>query len=317
MENIFKKPKYIIILGTTGSGSGAIFDYLNGRNDLYNPLGDQEYPLPMLPNGLMSLESISGKAFDPAITEFALIQFKFIAHQLMEYWFKRTKNDDLKKKIPLFKKEIDQFIKEISFGDFPMKLFWRELMETPEQYIFDRLKKRIGFKKKIPQSRLIVSQKDLIIAAQKLHNNMFCIDSNDRPVLLDQGGSGWNPTESTKYFEDHKIVLVTRDPRDQFAELRQYKKAESVEGFIEWYGEMQRRLNLINDPNILIVKFEDFVMNNEQSIKKLCEHTAISLDIKSTYQSNLSKKNICKFSNLVLQNEIEKIEKVFKEYTFN
>ena len=317
MENIFKKPKYIIILGTTGSGSGAIFDYLNGRNDLYNPLGDQEYPLPMLPNGLMSLESISGKAFDPAITEYALIQFKFIAHQLMEYWFKRTKNDDLKKKIPLFKKEIDQFIKEISFGDFPMRLFWRELMETPEQYIFDRLKKRIGFKKKIPQSRLIVSQKDLIIAAQKLHNNMFCINSNGCPVLLDQGGSGWNPTESTKYFEDHKIVLVTRDPRDQFAELRQYKKAESVEGFIEWYGEMQRRLNLINDPNILIVKFEDFVMNNEQSIKKLCEHTAISPDIKSTYQSNLSKKNICKFSNLVMQNEIEKIERVFKEYTFN
>ena len=317
MENFYKKPKYIIVLGTTGSGSGAIFDYLNGRNDLYNPLVDQEYPLPMLPNGLMSLEAISGKAFDPAITEYALIQFKFIANQLMEYWFKKTKNDDLKKKIPFFKKEIDQFIKEISFGDFPMRLFWRELMETPEQYIFDRLKKRIGFKKKDPQSRLIVGQKDLIIAAQKLHNNMFCINSNERPVLLDQGGSGWNPTESTKYFEDHKIVLVTRDPRDQFAELRQYKKADSVEGFIEWYGEMQRRLNLINDPNILIIKFEDFVMDNEKSIKKICDHTAISLDIKSSYQSHLSKKNISKFSNFVLQNEIEKIEKVFKDYTFN
>ena len=317
MENFYKKPKYIIVLGTTGSGSGAIFDYLNGRNDLYNPLVDQEYPLPMLPNGLMSLEAISGKAFDPAITEYALIQFKFIAHQLMEYWFKKTKNDDLKKKIPFFKKEIDQFIKEISFGDFPMRLFWRELMETPEQYIFDRLKKRIGIKKKNPQSRRIVGQKDLIIAAQKLHNNMFCINSNERPVLLDQGGSGWNPTESTKYFEDHKIVLVTRDPRDQFAELRQYKKADSVEGFIEWYGEMQRRLNLINDPNILIIKFEDFVMDNEKSIKKICDHTAISLDIKSSYQSHLSKKNISKFSNFVLKNEIEKIEKVFKDYTFN
>ena len=51
-------------------------------------------------------------------------------------------------------------------------------------------------------------------------------------------------------------MLVTRDPRDQFAELKQYKKAGSIEGFIEWYGEMQRRLKLINDPNILIIKFE-------------------------------------------------------------
>ena len=80
--------------------------------------------------------------------------------------------------------------------------------------------------------------------------------------------------------------------------------------------EMQRRLNLINDPNILIIKFEDFVMDNEKSIKKFVT-TAISLDIKSSYQSHLSKKNISKFSNFVLQNEIEKIEKVFKDYTFN
>ena len=317
MENNFKKPKYIIVLGTTFSGSGAIFDYLRGRGDLYNPLIDQEYPLPMLPNGFMSLEAISGKAFDPAITEYALIQFKFIADQLMNYWIKKTKDDDLNKKIPFFKKKIDQFIEDISFGDFSMRLFWRELMETPSQYIFDRLKTRIGFKKKDPKSCLIVSQKDLIIAAQRLHDSMFCLNSNNRPILLNQSGSGWNPTESTKYFKENKIVLVTRDPRDQFAELKQYKKAGSIEGFIEWYGEMQRRLKLINDPNILIIKFEDFVMNNEKSIKKLCEHMSISPDIKSTYQSNLSKKNICKFSNLVLQNEIEKIESVFKEYTFN
>ncbi len=317
MKKDSKKPKYIIVLGTTYSGSGAIFDYLNGRNDLYNPLVDQEYPLPMLPNGLMTLEAISGKAFDPAITEYALIQFKFIANQLINYWAKTTKDSDLKKKIPHFKKAIDEFIKEISFGDFPMRLFWRALMETPEQFIFDRLKKRIGLKKKDPKSRLIVSQKDLIIAAQTLHDNMFYSGSNNRPVLLDQGGSGWNPTESTKYFEDHKIILVTRDPRDQFAELKQYKKADSVDGFIEWFGEMQKRLKFINDPNILIIKFEEFVLDNDKSTKKLCEHISISPNIKSTYQPDLSKKNIGKFSNLILQNEIEKIERDFKDYTFN
>ena len=32
---------------------------------------------------------------------------------------------------------------------------------------------------------------------------------------------------------------------------------------------------------------------------------------------DLSKKNISKFSNLILQNEIEKIERDFKDYTFN
>tara|TARA_B100000902_G_scaffold201291_1_gene191809 strand:+ start:6397 stop:7350 length:954 start_codon:yes stop_codon:yes gene_type:complete len=317
MENNLKKPKYIIVLGTTFSGSGAIFDYLRGRGDLYNPLVDQEYALPRLPNGFMFLEAITGKAFDPAITEYALIQFKFIADQLMNYWIKKTNDDNLKKQIPFFKKKIDQFIEDISFSDFPMRLFWRELMETPSQYIFDRLKTRIGFRNKDAKSRLIVSQKDLICAAQELHDNMFYLNSNDCPVLLNQSGSGWNPTESTKYFTEKKIVLVTRDPRDQFAELKQFKKAGSIEGFIKWYGEMQRRLKLINDPNILIIRFEDFVMNNKISIKKLCEHISISPNIESTYQPNLSKKNIRKFSNLILQNEIEKIERVFKEHTYN
>ena len=45
MINEFKKPKYIIVLGTTFSGSRAVFDYLNGRGDLYDPLFGEEYLL--------------------------------------------------------------------------------------------------------------------------------------------------------------------------------------------------------------------------------------------------------------------------------
>jgi hypothetical protein len=30
------KPKYIIVLGTTYSGSGAVYDYLAGRGDLHD-----------------------------------------------------------------------------------------------------------------------------------------------------------------------------------------------------------------------------------------------------------------------------------------
>ena len=36
MTKKLEPPKYIIVLGTTFSGSCAIFDYLVGRNDLDN-----------------------------------------------------------------------------------------------------------------------------------------------------------------------------------------------------------------------------------------------------------------------------------------
>ena len=51
-------------------------------------------------------------------------------------------------------------------------------------------------------------------------------------------------------------------------------------------------------------------MNNEKSIKKLCEHMSISPDIKSTYQSNLSKKIFVSLAILFCKMKLKKL-KVF------
>ena len=315
MKNNLNNSQYLIVLGTTFSGSGAVFDYLNGRGDLYEPLFGQEYLLPILPNGLMTLEAISGKAFDPATTEHALIQFEDIANKLMNYWARRE-DVSLNKKLPLFKDAIEEFIDDISLADFPMRLLWRELKQSPTQRILNKIKNRLGFKKEDPQTRLLVSQKDLVIAAQKMHNKMFQLSAEGRPILLDQGGSGWNPIESTKYFSNCKVVLVTRDPRDQFVEIKHYKKATSLKGFIDWYKEMQRRLKLINNSNILFIRFEDFVKKNNFFLNTLCDHTSLSSSISSDYQPDLSKKNIGKFHQLLDKNELQIIESHLGEYIF-
>ena len=54
------KSQYIIVLGTTYSGCGAIYDYLNNRGDLYEPLKGQEYELPQLVNVLRGEMSLIG-----------------------------------------------------------------------------------------------------------------------------------------------------------------------------------------------------------------------------------------------------------------
>ena len=140
MKNNLNNSQYLIVLGTTFSGSGAVFDYLNGRGDLYEPLFGQEYLLPILPNGLMTLEAVSDKAFDPAITEHALIQFEDIANKLMNYWARRE-DVRLNKKLPLFKDAIEEIIDDISLADFPMRLLWRELKQSPTQRILNKIKK--------------------------------------------------------------------------------------------------------------------------------------------------------------------------------
>lgn len=307
---------YIIILGTTKSGSNAIYDYLAGRGDLNDPLQGTEYQLPQMPNGLMTLEAISGKAFHPHTADFVLAQFEEITNTLFRPWKPWRHGKNYSSMLPLFKKEIEKFIDEICAAKLPMRLHWHKLMQPSVLYLFSNLKSRIGFTKVVPDTRLIVSQDNFILAAQKFHDRLFKTSSTKLPILLNQAGSGWNPIESTKYFTKRKVVYVTRNPFDQFAELKQIKKAVSVEGFIAWYQEMQRRLKEINNLDILHLRFEDFVNQNEKMIGVLCTHLLIPLDISSSYESNLSKKNIGKYQKILNQKEIEAIKQRLSEYIY-
>ncbi len=315
MVNNFYNSKYIIVLGTTFSGSTAVYDYLNGRGDLYDPLKSKEYLLPILPNGLMTLEAISDKAYDPATTEYALTQFKSIAFKLINYWGTASNDKSLNNKLPFYKQEIEKFINEISVADFPMRLLWRdELMQTTFERLLRKIKNRLGLKEKISKTRLIVSKTDLIVAAQKMHDRMFMPNAGGRPILLDQCGSGWNPIESTKYFSNCKVVLITRDPRDQFVEIKHYKNGGSVEGFVDWYKEMQEKLEVINNSKILLIRFEDFVRKNEKFVKLICNHLSLPANKSTSYNSEYSKKNIGKFKQFITQKELQIIENQLGKY---
>ena len=171
-----------------------------------------------------------------------------------------------------------------------MRLNWHRLFESPFKYIFNQLKNYTGIKVAVPKTRILVSQDKLISASQKLHDKIFKTDPDKRPILLNQAGSGWNPVESTKYFPNNKLVLVTRDPRDQFLEIKKYKKAIFVEEFINWYKEMLKRLDQFKDKNLLKITFEDFVYNNKNMIEVLCNHLSISPATFSKYQVDESKK---------------------------
>jgi len=309
---------YIIVLGTTYSGSGAVYDYLSSRGDLHDPLQGIEYQLPQMPNGLMTLEAVAKNAFHPGTADYVLDQFEKITKKLSrsETLFRYGK--DYASKMPSFEKVIAQFIEEVSAAKLPMRLHWHRSMQSqsPILYFISKLKNYLGLNMVMPTTRLLVSQDDLIVAAQKLHSKLFQKTSDKRPILLNQAGSGWNPIESTKYFLNRKVILVTRDPRDQFAELKQFRKTISVEGFIDWYKEMQRRLKEINNPNILCLCFEDFVNKNEKMVDLLCDHVSLATNNLSSYEANLSKKNIGKYQKILSQKEINIIEYSLSEYIY-
>lgn len=309
--------KYIIILGTTYSGSGAVFDYLSGRGDLYDPLLGTEYQLPQMPNGLMTLESISNNAFHPGTVDYVLTQFKENTKKLSrtrKFWRYGKNYGSM---LPFFENEIEQFLKEISIAQMPMNLHWHKLMmsQSPIIYLLSKLKYFLGLNK-TPTTRLITSQDNYITATQKLHDKLFQKFSDNKSILLNQAGSGWNPIESTKYFLNSRVVLVTRDPRDQFASLKNRKKARNVEGFVHWYKQLQIHLNNIYNSKLLILKFEHFVNNYDSMVNVLCDHIFVKSDVQSIYDPNYSKKNVGKYKKILNRKEINTIEKNLSEYLF-
>jgi hypothetical protein len=311
-----RHPNFIIVQGTSYSGSGVVYDYLSGRGDLNDPLQGIEYQLPQMPNGLMALEALTKSAFHPGTIDYVLTQFENISKKLSrskKYW---RYGKGYSSKLPLFEVEIKKFIEEICSAELPMHLHWQQLIqtETPIFYLINKLKNRLSNRKLASSTRLVVSQNDFIFAAQKLHHKLFQRDSINQPTLLNQAGSGWNPVESTKYFLNRKVILVTRDPRDQFAELKQFKKAHGVRGFIDWYNEMQRRLEKINNPEILILRFEDFVNYYKKNIEIVCNHLYLDLNLQSNYEPNLSRNNIGKYQKYLDQKEIDLIESSLSKY---
>lgn len=302
----WNKPKYIIVLGTTYSGSGAVYDYLAGRGDLLDPLAGLEYLLPQAPGGLMALEAAAGDAFHHAISDHAVVQFYKLAQKLSVSPRRAAYGKDYSTHIPEFLSEIKHFLSEVSVANLPMFLDWRRMTEPSFVRIIGRLKERFGIHKPPAPTHILCSRDNLIHAAQKMHDRLFCSLSK-KPVLLNQAGSGWNPVCSTKYFEKRRVVLVIRDPRDQFAELKQYKSATDVEEFIKWYRALKQRVDRIQNNEVLVMSFEDFVLENNSMVELLCNHLSLDVGIRSTYEASLSRKNIGKYKNWLSQYELDRI----------
>jgi len=309
MKNNTNYNNFIITLGTSYSGSGAVHDYLKGRGDLHNPMGKIEYQLPHMPNGLMALEAAAGGSFHTAISDFVITKFEECIPKLcrkQSFWRYGRNYDVL---LPSFKILVQNFIDDVCVVNYPMDLNWHRLFRNPLVYFLNELKKYFRLHKNPPNTRLLVSKEKFKEAALIFHDKLFQINIINKPVLLNQAGTGWNPIESTKFFCNRKVILVTRDPRDQFSELKIYKKAHSVFGFIEWYKQMQNRIDKINKPKLLKIKFEDFVLDNEKKVQEICAFLSISSEIFSNYQPTQSAKNINKYKSYLNTKEVDIIEK--------
>lgn len=306
---------FAIVLGTVASGSGAVFDFLRHTDAFEVPLDGREYYLPHSPYGLTNLVAHSDEAFHLSSSDQALKDFRRVCKVLSRSETPFRYGLDYANKLPGFDQAIDTFVDEITVSRMPMRLMWRRLGRSK---IWDRLRSTIpGARPENAPVDIVDVRHEVTRAAKRMHEKVFRSDPVRNPTLLNQAGSGWNPEASLDLFERSRIVVVTRDPRDQFAQMKLSGKATDVVSFVAWYRALEERLKSAKHADILRINFEDFVLNFRSYSQEVLAHFSMDPLLVSSYSPDESKSNLSIYVDSLSNTEKNTIEQALGGHLYS
>ncbi len=179
---------------------------------------------------------------------------------------------------------------------------------------------------------------DFIKETRGYINNLFSSYMDLKKIntlVLDQAIPPTNIVGTSQYFENIKIIIIDRDPRDIYVNLvrnnvligADLKNNDSSDKYIKWHNVLRNNLQnkITNEEtfkNVLRLNFEDLVYNYEQSIDKIIgflgedvvhKNKLIYFDPKSVRAKN----NVGLWKKYKDQSVIDKIYKELKFYCYN
>ena len=311
--------KKVIVIGSGNSGGGAIHDYLLSRQDFMSPFNGKEFRFINDPNGLHDLYfqlyknfSINGSAL--ALNNFLKFSENFYKSRYV------VKNKLLRKN---FKDNILNFIKNITFLSYNgAPRFYIDSFNL-QKFISFQVKRRIlkvqAKNIKLLKMFLPKDEKIFLKEAEKLLKKIMLGNvsiSSAKNIVIEQGAIFWNPIESTKFYGDRKIIIVTRDPRGIYWSMKRRKSLaypyHNIDTFIKWYKNIFEKANLKKfkkNKLVKVIKFENFINNFEKETKTLSNFLNIKHIKKNKFDIQNSKKKLYEAKKYLSKTEIIKIEK--------
>ena len=242
--------KTIIVLGTWSSGSGAVHDYLASRNDIISPFGPNEFKLCSDPMGLHFLYNNCFKngnyLLNPsyAFSEFRKYVNNFYQHK--HYIKKGIENKILDRQILVL---TENFIRNVTFLKYYGLPHYANCNLSILQKIYKKIMVQI-FKKKIKDLKLktIILTKNEKVFINEAKKYVYSIlkyysknNIQNKTIVLNNAADVVDPINSSQYFENRKILIVTRDPRDIFSGMKTREANAApwynVDTFIKWYEQ--------------------------------------------------------------------------------
>ena len=320
--------KTVIVLGLMASGSSVVHNYLSSREDFESPFGQNEFKLCADPTGLHYLYINCYKGFGFFNPSNAIDEFLNYTGKVQNYnvYEKRGQPKKLyKKNFNIISKEFVKKITDVSYKANPE--FSNFKINSFKSFALKLKRQRYSFF----NVRLPVDEKRFLMEAKKYINktilNNLEVKKLKKNIVLNQAANLFDPINSSQYFENKKIIVVLRDPRDIFSSMKHRRpKAQpyrSVYTFIKWFKRCFDTKNFkknLKHKDILVINFEDFVTNFDKENKKLCKFLNISNSFKlnknysKLFNLEFSKKNIYKSKFNLTSYEFNLIKKKLKKF---
>ena len=327
--------KLITTTGYGTTGSSVVTDLLKEFSNVESK-GDYEFRFLFDIHGVRELEVALFQLNNRQNSDYYIKAFRKYVHHLSKGiaygYYKEAFHGE-------FKKLSDEFIESII--DVKWDGYWHQdiMEEKPVRKFFYFLERFVQkkilkekdtsarfYNKKMLYARPITHEEFLEKVKVYLVNLINAMQVETDFIALDQLVPPENTNEFLKYFDDLKIIVVDRDPRDLYLlEKYEYKETwlpfKDVKTYVEWYKlirahKEQEKQNL---EGVMYLHFEDFIYDYDNTIDKVIEFCKLDkskwIDKKKYFNPEISIKNTKKW--LVYpeaKEEIAYIEKELKDY---
>lgn len=321
------------------SGSGVVTDYLLEFNGIFNS-GDYEFRFLQDYGGVSTLEDVLVHNYHRLNSDIAIQNFmNYVDYQSGDVFSKRYERFFNGQ----FRKLSYQYLNKLI--DAEWKGYWEEYQvfgnkfENALKYkIYPRLLRLLHgnqhyIARYVPRKKMYFSSPthEYFCQCTKEYIRDLCksVDPSGRYQYLyfDQLLPPTNINRYNHYFDDLKVIVVDRDPRDYYLEnVERWGEGwvpSDVEQFIDVYKGIRNQINFETDaPNILRISFEDAIYNYDSFSEKINEFLGLSkkdhLYPKERFNPIDSAKNTQLWkSRSVDKHVIAKIEEQLGSYCFD
>ena len=325
---------FILVAGYGWSGSSAVVDLLKEYDGIVEP--DVEFRLIKDPYGLENLRHQIVHNWDALTVDTAIKDFLWYASCLNSpsqgsRFSLSVRGLDYGKKIGShFLVETYNFVNEITSYSYQSE-WWMPYFKMSKSEIFRRkVQNLFHIHQRIPKMYFAYCTDSHFDSAAKKYIASLWGNVKDKRIVLDQAIPAQNPEVLLHYFQDAKMLIVDRDPRDIYVDLINGKnllglelsKSHDVNKYILWHKSYRRRVDYIKSlPYVKVLQFEELVRNYDRSVNEIEGFLGLSKKKhilgRLLFNPSDSEKNIEIWKSYPHKGELETIERELSDYIFS